>query len=971
MVISCGTVAAVNAISFGPYRLLTAERLLLKDEHPVDVGSRALDVLIALTRAAGQVIGHRELMERAWPNVVVGKGSIRAAIAELRRVLGDGQNGIRYIANITGRGYSFVGCVTCTASHVSSATSLQPFIAPVLKNAVPARRTRTIGRANAVEIVSRLLISQRFVSVVGAGGLGKTTIAICVAHALLSEFSEAVYFVDLGAVSDGSLVSGAVAAALGLAVQEEDPLPGLTAVLAGRRILLILDNCEHLIDAATLLTEQLYNNAPHVHILTTSREALRAEGEHVYLAPPLDYPVVKDGLTAAEALAFPAIQLLMERASASGYTRALTDADAPVVAAICARLDGIALAIELAGSRVGTYGIEGTADLLNNRFKLLWQGRRSALPRHKTLHAMLDWSFNLLSTRDRCVLARLSVFVGVFTLEAAQAVAVDQRTDEHEVVAAVSSLVEKSLIWVAPVDGITCYRLLDSTVAFASEKLALAGESTEVAKRHALYYIRWRSNHPPHRIVVSGNEATVSEPHIGNIRAALEWCFSDAGEAAIGVRLAVVSAPLFVELSLLVECRRWCEQALALISEANADKATQLTLQEALAASAMFTRGNSSEVRRTIEDGLRTAGAVGDLQRQLNLLAGLNIFLTRTSDFRGAVAVAQRSIAIAQKIGSPAAIATAEWMLGVAYHLAGDQANAQQHCERGLENSANPEATQVVRFGYDYEIRGLVALARTLWFRGFPDRAAKIAERAVDEAARRNRPVDLCIAMIYSSTVFLWRGDLDHAQRLIQHLAVLSTRYSLGPYHAVSLALSGELEIARGEPARGVASLRGALGVLHSGQHQILTPAFQQALAEGLLQTRQFAQAAAVLDAAIAQSGDCAHCPNTIELHRIRGETWLRTPDVNLEAAEREFQLSLGGAKNQSVLSLELRSGTALAQLWFDQGKTLDADRLLHSIYSRFVEGHETADLMLAARLLADLKQGNTTLRRRGTDGSP
>jgi len=961
-------VVAANAISFGPYRLLTVERLLLKDEHPVDVGSRALDVLIALAQAAGEVVGHRELMERAWPDVVVGKGSIRAAIAELRRVLGDGQNGIRYIANVTGRGYSFVECVTCTVSNSSRATSPLPFTTSVLKNGLPARLARTIGRANIVEAVSRMLISRRFVSVVGAGGLGKTTIAICVAHALLSEFSEAVYFVDLGAVNDGSLVPGAVATVLGLAVHEDDPLPGLTAVLADRRILLILDNCEHLIDAATVLTERLYNNAPHVHILTTSREALRAEGEHVHLAPPLDYPIVKDGLTAAEALSFPAVQLFMERASASGYPLALTDADAPAVAAICARLDGIALAIELAGSRVGTYGIQGAAQLLSNRFKLLWQGRRSALPRHQTLHAMLDWSFNLLSVRDRCVFARLSVFIGVFTLEAAQAVAVYEQIDEKDVADAVSSLVDKSLIWVAPIDGVAYHRLLDSTVAFASEKLALAGEATEVAKRHALYYIKWRSNHRLQCIAASRNEAAVSGPHLGNIRAALEWCFGDAGETAIGVRLAAVSAPLFLELSLLVECRRWCELALASLPETDADKAIQLPLQEVLAASAMFTHGNSDEVRRAIEDGLSMADALGDLQRQLNLLAGLNIFLSRTGDFRAAMEVAQRSMVIAQKIGSPAAIATGEWMLGVAYHLAGDQANAQQYCERGLEKTSNPDATQVVYFGYDQQIRGLVALARTLWFRGFPDRAAKIAEQAIDEAVRRNRPIDLCIAMIYSTTVFLWRGDLDHAKQLIQRLTILSSQYSLRPYHAVSLALSGELAIARNDPVTGIASLRGALEVLRSGQHQILTLAFQRALAEGLLQTRQFAEAAAVLDAAIAQSGDCAHCPNTIELHRIRGETWLRAPHANLEAAEEELLLSLQRAKHQSALSLELRSGVALARLWSSRGKTLDATSLLQSIYHRFDEGHETVDLMLAAQILADLEQGTSSLFRPDSD---
>ena len=484
---------ADDVISFGPYRLIPAERLLLRGAETVDVGSRALDVLIALVEAAGEVVGQRELMDRAWPNVVVGDGSLRVTIADLRKMLGDGQDGLRYIANVTGRGYCFVAPVDRSAARSLAATSppLSSQPPPVPKHNLPSRLARMVGRDGAVEALSTLLASRRFVSVVGPGGLGKTTVAVSVAHALLDDFGDAVYFVDLGAVSAPPLVPSAVAAVLGVFAQAKDPLPSLMAFLAGRRILLVLDNCEHVIDAAASLTERLYNDAPQVHILTTSREALRAEGEHVHLLTPLDYPVAREDLTAAEALASPAVQLFMERAFASGYAPGLTDADAPAVAAICSRLDGIALAIELAGSRVGAYGLQGTADLLSNRFKLLWQGRRSALPRHQTLHAMLDWSFNLLSDRDRRVLGRLSIFVGVFTLEAAQAVAADDHTDAMEVADAITSLIDKSLIWVAPIDGIAHHRLLDSTLAYAAEKLAQTAEANAIAKRHALYYVKW------------------------------------------------------------------------------------------------------------------------------------------------------------------------------------------------------------------------------------------------------------------------------------------------------------------------------------------------------------------------------------------------------------------------------------------------------------------------------------------------
>ncbi len=370
-----------------------------------------------------------------------------------------------------------------------------------------------------------MLLARRFVSVVGSGGMGKTTVAVSVAHALLEEFGNAVYFVDFGVVTDEKLVPSAVAAALGVSGQTQDPLPALVAFLAGRRLLLVLDNCEHVIDAAAALAECLHREAPRVHILTTSRESLRVEGEHAHLLLPLNYPTETENLTAADALATPAVQLFMERAVASGHASELTDADAPTVAAICSRLDGIALAIELAGSRVGAYGIRGTWDLLGNRFKLLWRGRRTAPPRQQTLAAMLDWSFNLLSERDRRVLGRLSIFVGPFTLEAAQAVATDDRIDAMEVADAIAGLICKSLIWVVPIDGTAHHRLLDATRAYAAEKLAQTNEPNHTARQHARYFAQRLSSCAGQGVAIRTEDVRFAAPYLGNIRAAWSGAF--------------------------------------------------------------------------------------------------------------------------------------------------------------------------------------------------------------------------------------------------------------------------------------------------------------------------------------------------------------------------------------------------------------------------------------------------------------
>src|SRR5258708_3405367 len=369
--------------SFGPFRLFAAERLLSNWSEPLHMGGRALDILITLVERAGEVVTRKELISRVWPDVIVEEANLRVHVAGLRKALGDGHDGARYVANVPGRGYCFVAPVTRSASQ-RALLQAQPLVTDRLRK-LPVRLTRMIGRDDTVRALSAELMTRRFVSIVGPGGMGKTTVAVWIAHALIDDFAGAVFFVDLGALTDPGLVPTAVASALGFMMQAQDPFLSLLTFLGERRVLLVLDNCEHVIDAAAALAEPVVSEAPQAHILATSREALRVEGEDVHLLYPLDGPRDDVGLTADEALTFPAVQLFMERAAAGGYCSELSDTDAPIVASICRKLDGIALAIELAAGRVSSHGIRGVAELLDNRFKLLWQGRPTAPPRHRNL----------------------------------------------------------------------------------------------------------------------------------------------------------------------------------------------------------------------------------------------------------------------------------------------------------------------------------------------------------------------------------------------------------------------------------------------------------------------------------------------------------------------------------------------------------------------------------------------------------
>src|SRR5277367_2000782 len=811
-----------------------------------------------------------------------------------------------------------------------------------------------VGRDDTVRELARQLQVWRFVCIVGPGGIGKTTVAISVAHTLIDGFHDAVFFIDLAALTDPQLVTTAVASALGYTLQTQDPLVGLLAFIGDRKILLVLDNCEHVISVAAALAERVVSEAPKAHILATSREALRVDGEHVHVLYSLECPPEDAGLTALQALRYPAAQLFMERAAASGYDAALSDGEAPIVARSCRRLDGVALAIELAASRVGSLGIRGTAELLENRFSLLWHGRRTALPRHETLNAMLDWSYSLLSDHEKLVLCRLSVFVGDFTLQAAGSVASETGVDEADVIDAVASLVVKSLVSTAVINEFTYYRLLDTTRAYAAAKLAERGGADRIARRHAIFYAKFLEHDEIIQSLFGEHDLSGYASHIGNVRAALGWALSDHGDAAVGVELATWAAPLFIGLSLFGECRGWCERALAALDASSRGTRQEMILQEALALASMFTRGHSDQIRAEYERGLALAEAFQDPARQLSLLVGLNIFLTRLGDLRDAMAVAERGGAIARAAKDPAGTAWAEWRVGMAHHYLGDQAAAQLHLERGMTLAVELGVFNANFSGLDPRSPALSCLARTLWLRGFSDQALRIVQNAIDEASSRDHPLSICGSLAHAPLLLLWTGDLPGASDRIEQLIVYAGRYSLAPYLAHGIALKGELAIARDEPEAGLDLLRGALESLRAQQYNIENTDFIGALAEGLRKTGQFKEAILTINGAIARAKNSGVEFDLSELLRIKSQILAAQHDR--ESALNCLTEALAVARAQSALAWELRSTMALARMLSEDGQRDQARHTLALVYDRFTEGFETADLKLARALLEDLR---------------
>jgi predicted ATPase/DNA-binding winged helix-turn-helix (wHTH) protein len=452
----------MNAVvsQFGPFRLDGRQRVLEKNGTPVPLGSRPLDLLIALIDSAPQIVGKRELLARVWPGMIVEEGNLRFQIGVVRRALGDGQNACRYVVNVAGRGYCFVAPVSRVGERPGAKESGCAPSPPLPLNLVDI-----LGREQALSDVESMLRVKRFVSIVGGGGVGKTTFAVAVAHALLAHFEKDVRFVDLSSITSPSLVAEIIAAAVRPPKDSSSAIQGPSVQTHGERVLLVLDNCEHVIEAVADVVQNVLREDSRVHVLATSREPLRVQGEQVYRLGPLGCPAEPQGLTAAMALQFPAVQLFVRSVAGSGHSAELTDADACTVGRICRRLDAIPLALELAAGRVGAYGMKGVLAQLDGPDWLHWRGWRTAPARQLTFADSLQWSYDLLSQSERTALHRLAHMDGTFPMEPSR-LAAREAGDPAPPAEALASLVDKSLVAVHASGSTRCYRVLDTTRAF-------------------------------------------------------------------------------------------------------------------------------------------------------------------------------------------------------------------------------------------------------------------------------------------------------------------------------------------------------------------------------------------------------------------------------------------------------------------------------------------------------------------------
>ncbi|MFK8254185.1 ATP-binding protein [Ancylobacter terrae] len=939
-----------RSYAFGPFVLVPEQQLLMDGQRPVRIGSRSLELLAALVERPGELVSKAELVSRAWPDTFVEDSNLKVNIAALRRTLGDVPGGARYIATVNGRGYRFVSPVRAFGRGSAPERADEP---PARSHNLPVPPTRLIGRAAAVEAVLHQFDLSRLVSLVGPGGIGKTRVALAAADRLLARCEHGVWFIDLARVDSPAFVPGAIAAAIDLNVHSADIPLALQAFLRDRELMLVLDNCEHLADAVASCVELLLAGAARLRVLATSREPLRLAGERVYRLPPLEAPPLSRDLAAADALAFPAVELFVERAAGNLGDFALGDADAAAVAAICRRLDGLPLAIELAATRVDAFGAGELLDRLDDRFQLL-KGRPGH-GRHETLAATLDWSYHLLSAGERSVLRRLSVFAGAFDLRSACALAGDGRRESGDLVADVANLVAKSLLATERGEGGTLLRLLDTTRRYALHKLDESGEREELRRRHAehLLQIAEHAEAEWDRLPTAKWLARYG-PRVDDIRSALGWAFAGGRGRPIAVSLTVAAIPFWEHLSLVEECRAAVKRALDRGFDDCRSERDDMKLCMALGTTLLHTRGPLPEVKSAWARALHLAERLDDAEYVLRCLWGLCDFHTWTGDHRAALAIAQRIRQVAMDRGDLAASINVDRQAGTALRYLGEPAEARRHLERMIGRYIPPVVrSDIARFQLDPRLAAWGTLANVLWLQGYPDQAVAMARRQLDGAERADHALALCNAMVHAACpVALLVGDMATAEHLLARIDTHVAEHAMTVWSAMGRCLRGEWLLARGEAA-GLTVLQQALGELADVGFRMRYPVHLGAYAAGLGAHGEVDAARRAIDQALALSASSGEVWGLPELLRIRGDLLrLEGSAPAAQAAGDCYRQALDAARRQGALSWELRAATSLAEYCHGTGEGGPARDLLAATYDRFAEGFGTRDLRRARSLL-------------------
>lgn len=848
----------MSDIHFGPFTIVPSQRTLLRDGLTVPLGSRAADILIFLVQHPGELKTNAEIIKHVWPDTFVEEANLRVHISALRKALDDSRRESKIIANVPGRGYTFIARLSADKTEAPSV--VVPFFRPASGPSAP----RIFGREQSIVQIATQLCRSRLLTIVGPGGIGKSTVARAV---VAGEAMPEAVWIDLSEVNQAGLIPTTIASSLGILARSEDIVRDIADHLAGRELILVLDSCEQAVDGVAPTVEAIMSMCPTARILATSREPLRAEGERVHRLPSLEVPTKIGG--ASDALASPAVQLFVGRADACLGDYELTDEDAPYVVEICSQLDGIALAIELAAGRLEAISVRGLAASLSDCFRLLTRGRRTALPRHQTLRATLDWSYNTLSQTERAALQELSVFRGWFSGETAvQLLSGDLPEDD------LASLVSKSLVSADTQSAGTRYRLLDTTRIYAAEKLAEAGGTNRTMSRLA-GYLENRLGRAEQELYTAAVDDW-SEDYaslIANLRAALDWSFGAQGNQLLGVKLTVAGLPLLFRMSLLDECLVAVTRAINFLeSRPGLDERSRMKLYAALGWPQMRATDAPEYGVKAWSTALGIAEEIGDVDHQLRAIWALWVDAINRAQPALGMEFAERFGELAVSSNDPTDTIIGRRMRGATLHWLGRHAESDNELRRMLQEYSSLRGGQhSIRFQFDQRVTTRIILARAMWVLGEETEALQEVRETVDYAVDIGHTLSLSNVLAEAACpIALLSGHDDLAAHYISQLKEHTKALSLDVWHCYADCFEAELMLREGRAEECIRALRVGMETLASAGFTLFMTHFQSVAARAMAELERHSEAHRLMDDAIehcAASGERWCLP---ELHRVK-----------------------------------------------------------------------------------------------------
>lgn len=664
-----------SVYQIGPFRLDTEAGALTHEGHPVPLGPRAVAVLAVLVEGAREHVPKDRILEAAWPGRVVEESNLSVQISAIRRALARAPGGERWIETLSRRGYRFVGPVTRLPAKGTSGDRA--------RSNLPEPLTSFVGRERELTELRELLAGNRLLTLTGAGGVGKTRLALRVAAAALDAYDDGVWLVELASLGEPGLVPQEVNTVLGL---DEQPGKSLTRTLTDylqtKHLLLLLDNAEHVLAACAQLADTVLRQCPRVTVLVSSRERLGVPGEVTYRVPSLSMPDPGRDAAPQSVGDYESVRLFRERARLHLPHFAVTEQNAPALASICRRLDGIALAIELAAARARAMSIDELNRRLDQRFALLTGGSLTLPRRQQTLRAAIDWSYDLLSDAEKAVFRRMSVFAGGSTLEATERVCAGDGIETHDVLDLLASLADKSLVLVEERTTSTRYRFLETVHQYAVERLRERGDEANGFQRHLAYFLELARAAEP-QLTGKDQQAWLDrlESEHDNVRAALTRACATGGDAEVGLRLACAVARFWLVRGYLTEGRGWLSRLLAaFVHGEQSTRAKALNWAGALA----WKQGDYAAARTLYEQSLAIHRELGDRGGIGAVLSNLGLLAYEQGDYAEARTLHEESLAIDRELGDRWGVAVSLMHLGSLASAQGDHASARPLYEESL-----------------------------------------------------------------------------------------------------------------------------------------------------------------------------------------------------------------------------------------------------------------------------------------------